>query len=252
MAEGATSKRLTTGLLFIGLAASLVLIHYLVAAKPAYTNSSPELAVPDEKDPAISQTLPNPHPQPPPLNRPHFNYQPQPRLLWTFDDCEDNVQQGVVASYIANLKKHSIAKAVFFMTGNCYYSRPDLVKMIEASGYMIGNHTKDHADLTKLTAAQIDAEIKGGPPHTKYFRPPFGAHNALVDARVKAAGLVLLIWGASGGDSGNEGLTRSCDRILEDLVHTADPGDAVLLHMYNPNSPQAMDAYLSGKPNCEE
>lgn len=247
--------RLAVSILFLGALVILIGIHSALDLQPTYTHVSQELAAPDEKPPAtigIGQVLPQLNPQLTSTIKPHFSYNPQPNLLWTFDDCEDHPGQGVVASYINFLKKHQIARAIFFMTGDCYYSRPDLVRLIQTNGYVIGNHTKDHADLTKLTVSQIDAEIKGGPPHTKYFRPPYGSHNNLVDERVKIAGMTMLIWGASGGDSGIEGKTRSCDRILEDLVHTTDPGDAVLLHMHNPNSPLAMNAYLSGKPNCED
>lgn len=209
--------------------------------------------VADELAPPLATQLPEPKPATPTNHfRPHFIYIPVKDLTWSFDDCEAKAGQGVVAAFVTVLKGHGIAKAVFFMTGNCYYSRPDLVKLIRAAGYTIGNHTKSHADLTKLTATQIDAEIAGGPPGAKYFRPPYGASNALVDSRIKAAGLIKFSWGASGGDSGVEGLKRSCDRILEDIIHTADPGDAVLLHMYNPSSPPAVDAYLSGKPSCED
>lgn len=216
-----------------------------VSAKPALSGLPPV-------GPVLSQSLPELAPEPPAQNLPHFSYRPQPKLLWTFDDCENRPGEGVVANFVRILEDHQVKTAIFFMTGNCYYSRPDLVGLIRKAGYEIGNHTKTHADLTKLPVAKIDAEIQGGPPGARYFRAPFGASNPLVDGRIKAAGLIKLGWGASGGDSGVTGLTRSCDRILEDLVHTSDPGDAVLLHMYNPNSPWALQAYLAGRPNCEQ
>lgn len=200
----------------------------------------------------LAQSLPDLKPDPPLPIRPHFTYHPKTNLVWTFDDCEDRPGDGVVANFVRILKDHEVKWAIFFMTGNCYYSRPDLVRLIQGAGYEIGNHTRTHADLTKLSVAKIDAEIRDGPPGARYFRAPFGASNRVVDARIKAAKLVKLSWGASGGDSGVEGLTRSCDRILEDLVHTTDPGDAVLLHMYNRNSPWALQAYLAGRPSCED
>lgn len=175
-------------------------------------------------------------------------------ITWTFDDCETALGQGIVARYVQTLQAHQVKKAVFFMTGNCYYSRPDLVALITKAGYEIGNHTKDHADLSRLSANQIANEIAGGPPGTRLFRPPYGAgvKNSALLSQIRARGLTLMMWNASGGDSGTEGLKRSCDRILEDLVHTVRPGGVVLLHMFNPNSPSALEMYLEGAVHCSQ
>jgi peptidoglycan/xylan/chitin deacetylase (PgdA/CDA1 family) len=169
--------------------------------------------------------------------------------LFTFDDCEARPGQGTTADYINVLKKHHILRAIFFLTGNCYASRPDIVRMVRDAGYTIGNHTLAHADLTKLSVAAIDAQVEGGPTST-VFRPPYGAHNSIVDGRVAAHGLQNMLWSASGGDSGG-GVARTCDRILEDLVNTIKPGSIVLLHLFNTHSPGALDAYLSGRQRCE-
>lgn len=176
-------------------------------------------------------------------------YIPSGGVLWTFDDCEYG-QQGIVARYVQVLKAHAVSQAIFFMTGQCFYSRPDLVNSIRQAGYSIGNHTLSHADLTKLSVADINYQIVNGPPGARYFRPPYGARNATVDARIAAYGYTEMLWNASGGDSGSEGLKRSCSRILQDLVSTVRPNGVVLLHMFNPNSPVALEAYLSGKGSC--
>jgi peptidoglycan/xylan/chitin deacetylase (PgdA/CDA1 family) len=168
--------------------------------------------------------------------------------LFTFDDCEARPGQGTTANYIKVLTTHHVSRAIFFLTGNCYAGRPDIVRMVRDAGYTIGNHTWTHADLTRLTVAAIDAQIEGGPAST-VFRPPYGARNAVVDARVAAHHLQIVMWSASGGDSGG-GVARTCDRILEDLRNTIKPGSIVLLHLFNPHSPAALEAYLSGRKSC--
>lgn len=185
-------------------------------------------------------------PQPAPVVA---TYVPSGGVLWTFDDCEYG-QQGIVARFVQVLKSQGIGSAIFFMTGQCFYSRQDLVNTIRQAGYSIGNHTLSHADLTKLSVAEINYQIVNGPPGARYFRPPYGARNATVDARIAAYGYIEMLWTASGGDSGAEGLKRSCSRILQDLVSTIRPNGVVLLHMFNPNSPGALEAYLSGKGSC--
>jgi peptidoglycan/xylan/chitin deacetylase (PgdA/CDA1 family) len=169
-------------------------------------------------------------------------------MLFTFDDCEARPGQGTTASYITVLKAHHVTRAIFFLTGICYKTRPDIVRMVRDAGYTIGNHTLTHADLTRLSGSGIDAELEGGPAST-VFRPPYGAHNSTVDARVAAHHLQEIMWSASGGDSG-AGVARTCDRILEDLLNTIKPGSIVLLHLFNTKSPLALDAYLSGRQSC--
>lgn len=193
------------------------------------------------------------------------DFTPFSGVLWTFDDCEYGIR-GIVAHYIQVLKAHGVGQAVFFMTGTCYYSRPDLVGLIRGAGYEIGNHSGRHVNLAGTdrnpannvaqTPAAIDAEILSGPPKSvapRYFRPPNGARNALVDQEIAKLGWTILMWTASGGDSTIEpatGKLRTCLRILEDLVNTIKPNSVVLLHMFGPNSPDAVDAYLSGRTSC--
>jgi hypothetical protein len=169
--------------------------------------------------------------------------------LFTFDDCEARPGQGTTANYISVLKKHHVSRAIFFLTGICYVNRPDIVRAVRDAGYTIGNHTRTHADLTRLSVAAIDEQIEGGPAST-VFRPPYGARNAVVDAHVAAHHLQNMMWSASGGDSGG-GVARTCDRILEDLVNTIKPGSIVLLHLFNTRSPAALDAYLGGRKTCD-
>jgi peptidoglycan/xylan/chitin deacetylase (PgdA/CDA1 family) len=170
-------------------------------------------------------------------------------VLWTFDDCEYGTR-GNVAQILVVLRAHKIQRAIFFMTGDCYNARPDLVALVKNAGYEIGNHTKTHADLTKLSEKDIAAEIEGGPPGTTEFRPPYGAVNAAVLSVASRYGYTqVMLWSASGGDS-SDGGRRTCNRILEDLRGTVRPGAIVLLHMFIPTTPAALNAYLSGKSNC--
>lgn len=180
--------------------------------------------------------------------------------MWTVDDCPDgdNHQvrmplQGTLGNFIRVFSRHHLAagQVVFFMTGVCYRRHPDLVRRIHQSGYLIGNHTYSHANL-KL-APDPGAEIDGGPHESRYFRPPYGAHNDRIDAMIARRGLVLLQWDLTGADSGLGGLANSCDQILQSLLRIRPiPGrlPVVDLHMYNPLSPFAVDAYLSGDPRC--
>ena len=73
--------------------------------------------------------------------------------------------------------------------------------MIADGGHRIANHTYNHPNLATLTRAKIRDElvktealiapyVKG----RKLFRPPYGAHNALVDDVVAELGYRLVMW----------------------------------------------------------
>jgi peptidoglycan/xylan/chitin deacetylase (PgdA/CDA1 family) len=170
-------------------------------------------------------------------------------VLWTFDDCEDFVGQGIVSRYIQTLRAFGIGYAIFFMTGDCFRSRPDLVAMITGSGYEIGNHTAHHPNLVFLSLAAVESEIRGGPPGARYFRPPYGAHTAAIDSIVGRLGFTLMLWTTDSGDS-SPATRGSCNAILATLRGGVRPGSIVLMHMYNPNSPTAMAAFLAGRASC--
>jgi peptidoglycan/xylan/chitin deacetylase (PgdA/CDA1 family) len=170
-------------------------------------------------------------------------------VLWTFDDCEAFRGQGTVNRYIQNLHAYGIGRAIFFMTGDCFRSRPDLVATIRQSGFEIGNHTAHHRNLVLLAPAAVDAEVSGGPPGARYFRPPYGAHNATVDSIVARHGLTVMMWTVDSGDTAP--VTRlSCNAILARLGLGVRPGSIVLMHMHNAYSPSAMAAFLAGRAGC--
>jgi peptidoglycan/xylan/chitin deacetylase (PgdA/CDA1 family) len=118
--------------------------------------------------------------------------------VWlTFDDGPSAVHTKKVLSV---LSAHQI-KAVFFMIGRNCKIYPDTVKLVADAGHRIGNHTYNHKKLTALTKAQIRDEIIRTEaliaPYMhgrKLFRPPYGAHNALVDDVAAELGYRTVIW----------------------------------------------------------
>lgn len=168
-------------------------------------------------------------------------------VLWTFDDCEAFRGQGNVARELQTLAAYG-GQAIFFMTGDCYRSRPDLVAMIGQGGHPLGNHTSHHPALTALSAAAVEAEIRGGAPG-RYFRPPYGLHSPTIDEIAARLGYTVLLWSADSGDT-TPGVMTSCNAILANLRARVTAGSVVLMHMQNSNTPAALAAYLAGKPFC--
>ncbi len=90
----------------------------------------------------------------------------------TFDDCPTS--PAAAQDLLAFLRQRHV-RAITFPTGQCSRQYPWLVPALLADGHQVCNHTYSHADLPKLTDAQMSAEITGG-VHAgcNLLRPPYG------------------------------------------------------------------------------
>ncbi|RUP03020.1 MAG: polysaccharide deacetylase family protein [Mycobacterium sp.] len=111
-------------------------------------------------------------------------------LAWTVDDGADTE---VVRLY-TQFARDTGVRLTYFVTG-AYRSWAEnaasLRPLVESGQIQLANHTWTHPDLTKLTPRQIADELKStdvflrntyGVDAAPYFRPPYGHHNASVDA----------------------------------------------------------------------
>jgi peptidoglycan-N-acetylglucosamine deacetylase len=102
---------------------------------------------------------------------------------------------------LKTLSDHQI-NATFFIIGENALAFPEIVyRIASAGGHRIGNHSYSHPDLTRLSAEEIESEImkteKLIAPYLgkeKLLRPPYGAHNSLVDRVAKDLGYQLCFW----------------------------------------------------------
>ncbi|GAA3411147.1 polysaccharide deacetylase family protein [Paenibacillus hodogayensis] len=103
------------------------------------------------------------------------------RVALTFDDGPDKKYTPLILEV---LKKQEV-KATFFVVGLQVSKYGDMLKRISEEGHAIGNHTWDHADLTKRTTKEVAEEIDKADEairhalgkNTDLFRAPYGATN---------------------------------------------------------------------------
>jgi peptidoglycan-N-acetylglucosamine deacetylase len=138
-------------------------------------------------------------------------------------------------------------RATFFLVGRQVERFPELAQRIADEGHDLANHTYDHPDLRQLGDGAIDTqlrvtneiitEVAGVTP--RWFRPPFGATNDRVRARVVAHGMTEVIWSLDTHDW--RASVSEADIIA--AVTSAENGDVVLAHdRGKPNTPGAVAA----------
>jgi peptidoglycan/xylan/chitin deacetylase (PgdA/CDA1 family) len=129
----------------------------------------------------------------------------RPRLaVLTFDDGPYPVTTPVL---IAQLRALHVP-AEFFFIGNDAARQPAISAAGTAAGIDIGNHTLTHPELTALTAAAQQDEVRNGAAaifsvtgrSATYFRPPHGNYNADTIRAARATGETMVLWDVDPGD----------------------------------------------------
>jgi peptidoglycan-N-acetylglucosamine deacetylase len=142
------------------------------------------------------------------------------KVLLTFDDGPN---PGTTENILQKLSDYKI-KAAFFCTGNNIKQNPELAKQIKDEGHQICNHTFNHLILTKVSAAEIENEIRLFDDtlnsvlgiETKFFRPPYGRFNFRVRKNLNAINLKTIMWSLITYDFKNDYsiVKKSLDKYL--------------------------------------
>jgi chitin deacetylase len=153
---------------------------------------------------------------------------PQKILALTFDDGPDPINTPVVLRALATYHAH----ATFFVLGGIAKRHPELIRKIVAGGNCVGNHSFSHPSSTTAdralreltdTAAAIKKAIGRNPT---CFRPPYGILKGTLAHTAQKLGYPVITWTISSAD------TRPIDSkfIANNVIHTPNPGDIVLMH----------------------
>jgi peptidoglycan/xylan/chitin deacetylase (PgdA/CDA1 family) len=131
-------------------------------------------------------------------------------LAWTVDD---GASTDVVRLY-TQFAKDTGVRLTYFVTGayRSWTDNADILRpLVESRQIQLGNHTWTHPDLTKLSKSQITDELSRtdvflrntyGVDAAPYFRPPYGHHDAVVDAVAADLGYqVPTLWSGDLRDS---------------------------------------------------
>src|SRR5205085_3278359 len=119
---------------------------------------------------------------------------------------------------------------------------------VEARAGAVGDHTFNHASLTRLNpqerAFEIGQmrqvlEVATGTP-VRLFRPPYGMRDSNVDAAVQQFGMLQTTWNVDTQDS--EGASAAA--IQQRAAEGIRPGAIVLMHENKPETLVALPRIL--------
>ncbi|WP_159810711.1 polysaccharide deacetylase family protein, partial [Cellulomonas citrea] len=142
------------------------------------------------------------------------------------------------------------APATFFLVGRNVAKYPELVAREAAQGNALGNHTWDHAWLTKLSAQDVAVELDqttaaiqtaAGLTPT-LVRPPYGAYDDQALALLAARGDAAICWSVDTEDWKNRDAGITTQRALE----AAAPGSIILMHDIHPSTVEAVPGIVDG------
>lgn len=160
----------------------------------------------------------------------------KPMVALTFDD---GPYTPVTSKILSVLKKYD-ARATFFVVGSRVPAYEDMIEQAYEQGNEIDTHTYNHANLTKLTAKQIKAELSKSKEVIKNIigcgfanlRPPGGN----IDEKMrKHINVPMIYWSVDTEDW----KSRNPKSVLEECKVIQD-GDIVLMHDLYPSTAEAV------------
>jgi peptidoglycan/xylan/chitin deacetylase (PgdA/CDA1 family) len=124
-------------------------------------------------------------------------------IALTFDDGPGRSTQAII-----DILESFHVRATFFNVGQEELYRPMLVQEEAADGFLLGDHTVSHPDMTTLSAAAQAEEIDGVVHETRQltgtspcaFRPPGGSYDATTLSLARSRHMSFWMWNASADD----------------------------------------------------
>lgn len=152
----------------------------------------------------------------------------------TFDAGYEN---GYTAQILDILKQQEVS-AAFFLVGDYLERNADLVRRMAEEGHIVGNHTANHPDMTKLDRDAFAGELSAveeqyrsitGRELPKFYRPPQGVYSEENLRQAQELGYKTVFWSLAYADWDND---RQPDPTAakEKLTSRLHDGAVVLLH----------------------
>jgi len=150
-------------------------------------------------------------------------------MALTFDDGPSPYTPQIIQIL---LRMH--VPATFFAVGQQLNDFAQGLREEVRHGFVIGDHTENHAWLAHLPPAAQYGQIRDaairvqrlGAPFPRLFRPPYGAFNQQTLATLHGLKMLMVLWSIDTGDWKRPGVGP----IVTTALAGASPGAIVLMH----------------------
>jgi peptidoglycan/xylan/chitin deacetylase (PgdA/CDA1 family) len=169
----------------------------------------------------------------------------RPIVALTFDDG----WSGKNGRLILDILVREQVPATFFLNGTYLAGNLQLWRDVADAGFTVGNHTWRHSDVTKMSTADIVADLQRnaaafeaatGHQMAPIFRPPYGLRNATSDAAAAQAGFPdVVMWDTTDNDT-----KRYTDAQVIATGTAGKAGSIVLLHVGPDVTPRILEDLL--------
>lgn len=153
----------------------------------------------------------------------------KPQIALTFDDGP-NAQ--FTPELLDGLKERGV-KVTFFLIGKNIEkdNNREIVKRMYEEGHVLGNHTYNHVDITKLSDEEAYQELKQTNDLVReilgvdleYMRPPFGVWQKELEKKLH---VLPVLWTVDPLDWTSE----NTDEIVHNVVTDVEENDIILMH----------------------
>jgi peptidoglycan-N-acetylmuramic acid deacetylase len=173
----------------------------------------------------------------------------QNKIYLTFDE---GYELGYTSTILDTLDRHHV-KAAFFITGQYIKTQPDLVRRMQASGHLVGNHTWNHPDLPTLSQNSFNQEILSleqkylevtGTPMARYLRPPMGNYSSTTLQWTNALGYKTVFWSMAFADW-DPNQQPGAEFSYQHVIANIHPGAVILLHAVSKSNTEALDRIIT-------
>ena len=166
----------------------------------------------------------------------------KPMVALTFDDGPHPTNTDT----LLDILEANGAVATFFQVGQNLWKDPDAIRRAEAMGCEIGSHSYRHADLSKLSAEAIAAdlqkadeafiEVLGHAP--TLLRPPYGSVNNAVKT---TTGRSIITWSIDTEDW----RSRNAEKVIASVKNEGDlDGQVILMHDIHASTIEAAETLV--------
>lgn len=175
---------------------------------------------------------------------------PDKVVALTFDDGP----HGTLTPKVLDILRNNNVKGTFFMQGCNVTAHPQVVRRMVNEGHEVGNHTWNHAYLSKVSREKAEDQLQRTNEAIRnacgvipvVMRPPGGYTNAGVASWARQRfGFTTIMWDVDTNDWRKPGSAVVAARA----VNGAKPGSIILVHDIHASTVAAVDAIVKGLKN---